>query len=123
MRRGYPVRVWRDRLGASTRIARPHSEGSKIMTTTTSRTGLDALLTPKDSLLMLIDDQPQMAFAVGSHDRQTMLNNVVGLAKSAKAYEVPTILTTIGAKGFAGPLFPEVQAVFPEQPPIDRTTM
>ena len=93
------------------------------MTTSTDKTGLTALLTPKDSLLMLIDHQPQMAFAVGSHDRQTLLNNVVGLAKSANAYEVPTILTTIGAKGFAGPLFPEIQAVFPGQETIDRTTM
>jgi nicotinamidase-related amidase len=94
-----------------------------MTTARTVKAGLEALLTPQDALLLLIDHQPQMAFAVGSHDRQTMLNNVVALAKSAKAYGVPTILTTIGAKGFAGPLFPEVQAVFSEQQPIDRTTM
>ena len=86
-------------------------------------TGLDALLTPKDHVLLLIDHQPQMAFGVTSHDRQTILNNVVALAKSARAYEVPTILTTIGAKGFSGALFEEIRRVFPEHDPIDRTTM
>ena len=84
-------------------------------------TGLDALLTPKDHVLILIDHQPQMAFGVTSHDRQTILNNVVALAKSARAYEVPTILTTIGAKGFSGALFEEIRRIFPEHDTIDRT--
>jgi len=81
------------------------------------------LLTPKNSALVLIDHQPQMFFGVQSIDRQTLVNNVVGLAKSAKVFNVPTILTTVAAESFSGPLFPELQAVFPDQKPIDRTTM
>src|SRR5207244_7938758 len=76
-----------------------------------------------NSTLLLIDHQPQMAFGVQSHDRGLILNNVVGLAKAAKTLKVPTILTTVAAQTFSGPLFPEIQAVFPEQQPIDRTTM
>lgn len=81
------------------------------------------LLTPTDHALILIDHQPQMAFGVQSIDRATLLNNTVGLAKSAAAFNVPTILTTVAAESFSGPIWPEIQAVFPEFPPIDRTTM
>lgn len=81
------------------------------------------LLTPSDHVLILIDHQPQMAFATKSIDVAELRNNVTGLAKAAKVFGVPTILTTVAAKSFSGPLFPEIQAVFPEQKPIDRTTM
>ncbi|MNT18082.1 Isochorismatase family protein [compost metagenome] len=81
------------------------------------------LLTPSNHTLMLIDHQPQMAFATRSIDIQELRNNTVGLAKAAKVFKVPTILTTVAEKSFSGPLFPELQAVLPEQKPIDRTTM
>lgn len=81
------------------------------------------LLTPTNHSLILIDHQPQMAFATRSIDVAELRNNVTGLAKSAKAFKVPTLLTTVAAKSFSGPLFPELQAVFPDQKPIDRTTM
>jgi nicotinamidase-related amidase len=81
------------------------------------------LLTPDNSTLILIDHQPQMAFATRSIDGQTLVNNVAGLAKAARLFDVPTILTSVAAESFSGPLFPQVQAVFPDQKPIDRTTM
>lgn len=81
------------------------------------------LLTPDDHTLIVIDHQPQMAFATRSHDIVEIRNNVTGLAKAARAFEVPTILTTVAEESFSGPLFPELQAVFPGQEPIDRTTM
>lgn len=64
-----------------------------------------------------------MAFATHSHEIVTLRNNVTGLAKAAKAFNVPTVLTTVAKDTFSGPIFPEVQAVYPEQEPIDRTTM
>ena len=82
-----------------------------------------SLLTPTNHVLILIDHQPQMAFATKSIDIVELRNNVTGLAKAAKVFGVPTILTTVAEKSFSGPLFPEVQAVFPDQKPIDRTTM
>ena len=81
------------------------------------------LLTPDNCMLLLIDHQPQMAFATHSIDGQTLVNNVTGLAKSAKIFGVPTILTTVAAASFSGPIFSSVQAVFPRFKPIDRTTM
>jgi nicotinamidase-related amidase len=81
------------------------------------------LLTPENHTLILIDHQPQMAFATRSIDVAELRNNVTGLAKAAKAFNVPTILTTVAEKSFSGPIFPELQAVLPDQKPIDRTTM
>ncbi len=81
------------------------------------------LLTPQNSALILIDHQPQMAFATRSIDIVELRNNVTGLAKAAKVFGVPTLLTTVAEKSFSGPLFPELKAVFAEQTPIDRTTM
>lgn len=83
----------------------------------------ESLLTPTNNVLVIIDHQPQMAFAVQSHNIVEMRNNVTALAKAAKVFKVPTILTTVAEKSFSGPLFPELQAVFPDQKPIDRTTM
>lgn len=81
------------------------------------------LLTPKNHSLILIDHQPQMAFATRSIDIAELRNNVTGLAKAASAFKVPTILTTVAAKSFSGPLFPELQAALPDQKAIDRSTM
>jgi len=81
------------------------------------------LLTPQNSALILIDHHPHMAFATRSIDGQTLLNDVTGLAKSAKVSNVPTVLTTVAATRFSGPILPTVQAVFPIMKPIDRTTM
>lgn len=81
------------------------------------------LLTPQNSMLLLIDHQPQMAFAAHSIDVQLLINNVTGLAKSASIFNVPCVLTTVASKTFSGPIFSTVQEVFPNQEPIDRTTM
>src|SRR6202051_3861296 len=81
------------------------------------------LLTPNNCTVILIDHQPQMFFGVESSSRATIMNNVIGLAKTAKIFKVPTILTTVAAKSFSGPLIPALQAVFPDQTPIDRTSM
>src|SRR6266511_2760437 len=79
------------------------------------------LLTPDNCTLVLIDHQSQMLFGVQSHDRTLIINNVVGLAKAAKVFDIPTVLSTVAATTFSGPLFPELQAVFPDMEPIDRT--
>jgi nicotinamidase-related amidase len=82
------------------------------------------LLNPDDHTLILIDHESQMAFAVGSQPIENLRNNTVGLAKSAKLFEVDTIVTTVAEKSFSGPLFPGLRAVFPDASTyIDRTTM
>ncbi|CAI1947228.1 Isochorismatase family [Serratia fonticola] len=79
----------------------------------------DTLLTPDNHALLLIDHQYLQLLAVRSHPADTVVNNAVLLAKSARIFKVPTLLTTAFAERQA--LFQEVQAVYPEQKPIDRT--
>jgi nicotinamidase-related amidase len=86
----------------------------------TFRNGLASLLRPEDSVLVLIDHQPYQLANLNSHEPQMVVNNAAGLAKAAKAFGVPTILTTvIAARG--GVLFPQITDVFPGQEVIDRT--
>jgi nicotinamidase-related amidase len=85
-----------------------------------SKTGLEALLTPKDSVFILIDHQPFQFANLHSHEPTMIENNVIGLAKTAKVFGVPTILTTVTEER-GGLLIKGVQDVFPEQRPINRT--
>jgi nicotinamidase-related amidase len=81
------------------------------------------LLTPQNSQLLFIDQQPQMAFGVQSIDRQVLKNNVVALAKAAKVFKVPTTITTVETEGFSGHTYPELLAVYPDNKLIERTSM
>ena len=63
-----------------------------------SYTGLEALLTPDESVLVLIDHQPFQFANLHSHEPQSIVANVVALAKGAKAFGVPTILSTVLAE-------------------------
>ncbi|AZQ50829.1 hydrolase [Burkholderia cenocepacia] len=81
------------------------------------------VLTPLNSQLIFIDQQPQMAFGVQSIDRQTLKNNVVGLAKAAKAFNIPTTITTVESDSFSGYTYPELLDVFPNQKTLERTSM
>lgn len=84
---------------------------------------LTEVLTPENSQLIFIDQQPQMAFGVQSIDRQTLKNNVVGLAKAAKAFNIPTTITTVETESFSGHTYPELLSVFSEAPVLERTSM
>jgi nicotinamidase-related amidase len=81
------------------------------------------LLNPQNSALILIDFQPQMTFGVANIDRQTLFNNVMLLAKAAKIFNVPTILTTVETKSFSGNFWPQVLDIFPDQEPVERSSM
>jgi nicotinamidase-related amidase len=81
------------------------------------------LLTPDNSVATFVDLQPQMLFGVANFDRQTIINNNVALAKAARVFDVPVVLSTVETKGFSGNLWPQMQAVFPGEVPIERTTM
>jgi nicotinamidase-related amidase len=81
------------------------------------------LLTPDNCVVALIDHQPQMLFGVTSIDRQALINNVVGFSKAAKLFGVPVVLTTVETKSFSGNLWPQLAAQFPDQTPIERSSM
>jgi nicotinamidase-related amidase len=84
------------------------------------KNGLDALLTPEESVLVLIDHQPFQFANLHSHEPTMIVNNVIALAKTAKIFGVPIILTTV-LEERGGYLIKGLQDVFPEQKPIDRT--
>lgn len=85
-----------------------------------AKNGLPALLRPEDSILVLIDHQPYQFANLHSHEPTMIVNNVVGLAKAAKIFQVPTILTTV-IEERGGNLIKGLQDVFPDQKPINRT--
>jgi nicotinamidase-related amidase len=87
---------------------------------TFAKIGLDALLTPENCVVLLIDHQPFQLSNVNSHDPTIVINNVTGLAKTAKAFGIPAILSTVNEER-GGALFKQLQAVFPDQKPINRT--
>jgi len=77
-----------------------------------------------DAALLLIDFQPQMFMGVESHDRNAIKNNLQIIAKSAKLFNVPTVLSTVTAETFSGPFVPEVtEGVFPGHKVVDRTSI
>lgn len=86
----------------------------------TFRNGLASLLRPEDSVLVLIDHQPYQLANLNSHEPQMVVNNATALAKAAKAFGVPTILTSVIADR-GGHIFPQITDVFPGQEVIDRT--
>lgn len=81
------------------------------------------LLSPDNCALVLIDYQPQMVFGVGSTKRELLLNNLSGICKTAKLFNIPTVLTTVESKSFSGEILPEIKDVFPTHQIYDRTTL
>jgi nicotinamidase-related amidase len=81
------------------------------------------VLTPTNCQIIFIDQQPQMAFGVQSMDRQTLKNNVVGLAKAAKIFDIPAIITTVESESFSGFTYPELLDVFPGADILERSSM
>ena len=81
------------------------------------------VLTPANCQIIFIDHQPQMAFGVQSIDRQVLKNNTVALAKAARVFNIPTIITTVETESFSGNTYPELLDVFPGQDILERTSM
>ena len=84
------------------------------------KVGLEALLTPDNCVVVLIDHQPFQLANVNSHEPTMVINNTIGLAMTAKAYGIPTILTTVTEER-GGQIFKGIQDIFPDQKTINRT--
>lgn len=81
------------------------------------------LYTPADSAVVFIDHQPQMTFGVANIDRATLINNVTLLAKAAKEFNVPAVLTAVETESFSGYVWPQLLDVFPGQQVVERSSM
>jgi len=103
----------------------PDIKAEELMPPKSGRTNRSekGLLTPDNCVVAIIDLQPQMLFGVANFDRQMIINNNVALAKASRVFEVPVVLSTVESKSFSGNLWPQIQAVFPGQTPIERSSM
>ena len=81
------------------------------------------LITADNSAVVFIDHQPQMTFGVANIERQQLINNVVMLAKAAKEFGIPAILTAVETESFSGYIWPQLMDIFPSQEPIERSSM
>ena len=84
----------------------------------------DHLLTPLNAALVVIDYQPSQFAGVQSMDRDLLLENIVSTVKTAKAFDVPIVHSTVNvASGRGQPTVPELAELLESDPPIDRTTL
>jgi nicotinamidase-related amidase len=83
----------------------------------------DPLLTPQNSTLIVIDYQPSQVAAVRSMDTDLLRDNIVSTVKTAKAFDLPIVHSTINvATGRGKPTVPELAELLEDYPPIDRTS-
>ncbi len=81
------------------------------------------LLDPSDAMLLMVDQQAGLAFGVGSIDRQLLMNNTIALAKTAKTFQIPVIVSTSASKVYSGPLMPSIRSALGEDPSFERRNM
>ena len=83
----------------------------------------DVLLRPEECVMLLVDFQAGLGFGVESIPRQLVLNNAVGLARTAVAFKVPVIASTSASRVYSGPLLPALQEALPSVKAIERRSM
>jgi len=83
----------------------------------------DHLLTPDDCALILIDQQAGLHFGVQSMDRQQLIANSIAVLETALAFALPVVVSTSASKVYSSPLIPELQALIPGRPVIERRNM
>lgn len=83
----------------------------------------DHLLTPRNAALVVIDYQPDQMQVMTSMDREVLVDNMVSVARLARTYDLPVVLSTVNAANGQGTTLPEIKAALPDTPEIDRTTM
>jgi nicotinamidase-related amidase len=81
------------------------------------------LLVPEECALLLVDHQAGLAFGVAWMDRQLLMNNVIALAKTARTFSLPVVVSTSATKVYSGPLMPAVQAALPGIVSLERRNM
>jgi nicotinamidase-related amidase len=98
--------------------------GASLMASLPARDPVaDHLLTPKNAALVVIDYQPSQFAAVHSIDRDLLLENIVSTVKTAKAFELPVVHSTINVStGRGQPTVPRLAELLEDDPPIDRTS-
>jgi nicotinamidase-related amidase len=81
----------------------------------------DPLLTPQNCALVVIDYQPSQIGTVASIDHDLLTRNIVSVARLAKTYGLPIVLSTVNVANGQGPTIPELKEVLSDSVEIDRT--
>ncbi|MBW8815012.1 MAG: hydrolase [Caulobacterales bacterium] len=84
----------------------------------------DHLLTPQNAALVIIDFQPVQVSSIQSMEKRALVANITAVARTAKLYGLPTVLSTVNvATGRNQPIIHQLADVFPDIAPIDRTSI
>lgn len=84
----------------------------------------DHLLTPHNAALVIIDYQPVQVSSIQSMPKRTLVANITAVAKTARLYGLPTVLSTVNvATGRNQPIIHQLAEIFPDIAPIDRTSI
>jgi nicotinamidase-related amidase len=84
----------------------------------------DHLITPENAALIVIDYQPSQFGSIRSMDADLLLKNIVSTVKTAKAFGLPIIHSTVGvAAGRGQPTVPELAELLVDSPPTDRSSI
>lgn len=82
----------------------------------------DHLLTSENAALVLIDYQPGLIDGTKSIERNILINNVVALTKTAKMFNIPVVLSTVGVNaGYQEDTIDEIKSLLPGVETVDRT--
>src|SRR5882724_6049716 len=81
----------------------------------------DHLLTPQNAALVVIDYQPSQLQTVASMERDLLVDNIVSVARLAKTFELPVVLSTVNVANGQGPTIPELKTVLSSSAEIDRS--
>src|SRR5438477_2550764 len=81
----------------------------------------DHLLTPQNAALVVIDYQPSQLRTVASMERDVLVDNIVSVARLAKTFALPVVLSTVNVANGQGPTIPELKTVLSSSAEIDRS--
>ena len=76
-------------------------------------------LTPNNAVLAMIDHQTGLMVALGDEHPTVLKNNILGLIKTAKAINLPSVITASLPEGPNGPVMPEIPEIL-QTPVIER---
>src|SRR2546430_15174210 len=78
-------------------------QGRNTMTSQPMRDQVeDHLITPKNAALLIIDYQPPQVSSIVSMDHRTLVANIVAIARLAKVFALPIVLSTVNVKTGGG---------------------
>lgn len=98
----------------------PAREGPAPERTARGRSPVHRFVDPADTVLALLDHQTGILQTVTDLDPQVLRGNVLALAKAARVFDLPTVLTSSAPDGPNGPLLPELVDLLPDAPSIAR---